>query len=116
MVVVWFQTYRVDPYSPAKFTKNRVRLENRPDWAVFGSDITTLSPDGVLRQGCIDEEVTKALMKMECGRGRLKIFCLGKLIKRARERTTMGRVTAALGQPVGPTVIEGRSGQSLGLD
>ncbi|PKI60537.1 hypothetical protein CRG98_019013 [Punica granatum] len=46
-----FQTYRVDPYSPVKITKNRVRLENRPDWAVFGSDVTTVSPDGILRQG-----------------------------------------------------------------
>ncbi|OWM91609.1 hypothetical protein CDL15_Pgr022358 [Punica granatum] len=51
VVVVWFQTYRVDPYSPAKITENRVRLENRPDWAVFGSDFTTVSPDGIVMQG-----------------------------------------------------------------
>ncbi|PKI44998.1 hypothetical protein CRG98_034605 [Punica granatum] len=51
VVVVWFQTYRVDLYSPAKFTENRVLLENKPDWAVFGSDVTTVSPDGILRQG-----------------------------------------------------------------
>ncbi|OWM72551.1 hypothetical protein CDL15_Pgr005020 [Punica granatum] len=50
VVVVWFQTYRVDPYSPAKITENRVRLENKPNWAVFGSDVTTVSPDGILRQ------------------------------------------------------------------
>ncbi|PKI75870.1 hypothetical protein CRG98_003785 [Punica granatum] len=51
VVVVWFQTYRVDPYSPAKITEKRVRLENRPDWAVFGSEVNTVSPDGILRQG-----------------------------------------------------------------
>ncbi|OWM77481.1 hypothetical protein CDL15_Pgr016878 [Punica granatum] len=51
VVVVWFQTYRVDPYSPAKIMENRVRLENRPDWAVFESDVTMVSPNGVLRQG-----------------------------------------------------------------
>ncbi|OWM75367.1 hypothetical protein CDL15_Pgr021083 [Punica granatum] len=51
VVVVWLQTYRVDPYSPANITENRVRLENRPDWAVFGSDVTTVSPDEILMQG-----------------------------------------------------------------
>ncbi|PKI47437.1 hypothetical protein CRG98_032178 [Punica granatum] len=51
VVVVWFHTYRVDPYSLTKIIENRVRLENRPDWAVFGSDVTTVSPDGILRQG-----------------------------------------------------------------
>ncbi|OWM66808.1 hypothetical protein CDL15_Pgr012400 [Punica granatum] len=51
MVVIWFQTYRVDLYSPVKITENRVRLENRPNRAVFGSDVTTVSPDGILRQG-----------------------------------------------------------------
>ncbi|PKI49667.1 hypothetical protein CRG98_029912 [Punica granatum] len=60
IVVVWFQTYRVDPYdpakitenrvdlySPAKITENRVRLEKRPDWAVFESDVTTVSFNGI---------------------------------------------------------------------
>ncbi|PKI49537.1 hypothetical protein CRG98_030074 [Punica granatum] len=51
VVVVWFRTCRVDPYSPAKITKNRVGLENRPDWAIFGSDVTTVSLDGILMQG-----------------------------------------------------------------
>ncbi|PKI40628.1 hypothetical protein CRG98_038977 [Punica granatum] len=51
VVVVWFQSCRVDPYSPAKITKNIVRLGNRPDWAVFGFDVTTVAPDGILRQG-----------------------------------------------------------------
>ncbi|PKI56498.1 hypothetical protein CRG98_023136 [Punica granatum] len=50
VVVVWSHICRVDPYSPAKITENRVRLENRPDWAVFGSDVTPVSPDGILRQ------------------------------------------------------------------
>ncbi|PKI51776.1 hypothetical protein CRG98_027824 [Punica granatum] len=45
VVVVWFQSYRVDPYSPAKITKNRL------DWAVLGSEDTTEAPDGILLQG-----------------------------------------------------------------
>ncbi|PKI36778.1 hypothetical protein CRG98_042824 [Punica granatum] len=44
-----------------------------------------------MKLGCIDEEVTRALMKMECYLGRLKIFVLGKLNKRARERAAMGK-------------------------
>ncbi|PKI72118.1 hypothetical protein CRG98_007505 [Punica granatum] len=44
-------TCRIDPYSPAKITKNRAHLGNRRDWAVFGSNITTVAPDGILRQG-----------------------------------------------------------------
>ncbi|PKI66854.1 hypothetical protein CRG98_012720 [Punica granatum] len=51
VVVVWFQSYRVDPYSLAKITENRVRPRNRPDWARFGSDVTTVAPDGILMQG-----------------------------------------------------------------
>ncbi|OWM77124.1 hypothetical protein CDL15_Pgr013215 [Punica granatum] len=51
MMVVWSQTYQVDPYSPAKITKSKVRLENKPDWAVFGSNVTTVSPNGILGQG-----------------------------------------------------------------
>ncbi|OWM90920.1 hypothetical protein CDL15_Pgr027407 [Punica granatum] len=31
VVVVWFQTNQVHPYNPAKFTENKVRLENKPD-------------------------------------------------------------------------------------
>ncbi|PKI40704.1 hypothetical protein CRG98_038904 [Punica granatum] len=50
MVVVCSQSYWVDPYRLAKITENRVRLENRPDWAVFGSDVTVVSSDGILRQ------------------------------------------------------------------
>ncbi|OWM70939.1 hypothetical protein CDL15_Pgr013120 [Punica granatum] len=49
VAVVWFQTYRVDPYSPVKITNNRVRLENGPNWEVFGSDVTTVSPNGIFR-------------------------------------------------------------------
>ncbi|PKI48947.1 hypothetical protein CRG98_030662 [Punica granatum] len=51
VVVVCSQSYRVDSYRPAKITENRVRLENRPDWAVFWSDVTVVSSDGILRQG-----------------------------------------------------------------
>ncbi|PKI64871.1 hypothetical protein CRG98_014738 [Punica granatum] len=51
VVVVWFQNCRVDPYSSAKITKNRARLGNRPDWAVFRSNVTTVAPDGNLMQG-----------------------------------------------------------------
>ncbi|PKI67873.1 hypothetical protein CRG98_011731 [Punica granatum] len=51
VVVVWFQSYRVDPYTPAKITKNRARPGNRPDWVVFGSDVTMVAPDGILMQG-----------------------------------------------------------------
>ncbi|PKI61212.1 hypothetical protein CRG98_018395 [Punica granatum] len=50
VVVVWFQNYRVDPYISAKITENRECLQNRPDWAVFGTNFTTVSPDGILRQ------------------------------------------------------------------
>ncbi|OWM68515.1 hypothetical protein CDL15_Pgr023480 [Punica granatum] len=35
VVVIWFQTYRVDPYNPAKITENRVRLENKPRLGSF---------------------------------------------------------------------------------
>ncbi|PKI71994.1 hypothetical protein CRG98_007610 [Punica granatum] len=45
------QSCRVDLYNPAKITKSRARLGNRPDWAVCGSDVTTVAPDGILRQG-----------------------------------------------------------------
>ncbi|PKI71926.1 hypothetical protein CRG98_007694 [Punica granatum] len=45
------QSYRVDPYSPAELTENRVRHGNWPDWAVFGSEFTTVDPDGILMQG-----------------------------------------------------------------
>ncbi|OWM76841.1 hypothetical protein CDL15_Pgr016488 [Punica granatum] len=45
VVVVWLQSYRVNPYSPSKITENRVRPGNRPDWAIFGSDVTTVAPD-----------------------------------------------------------------------
>ncbi|PKI50186.1 hypothetical protein CRG98_029430 [Punica granatum] len=44
-------SYRVDPYSPAKITENRVHSGNWPVWAVFGSEFTTVDPDGILRQG-----------------------------------------------------------------
>ncbi|OWM64672.1 hypothetical protein CDL15_Pgr013830 [Punica granatum] len=46
-----WQSYRVDPYTPAKITKNRARPGNRPDWVVFGSDVTMVAPDGILMQG-----------------------------------------------------------------
>ncbi|PKI73704.1 hypothetical protein CRG98_005945 [Punica granatum] len=51
VVVVWFQSYRIDPNNSAKITENRVRHGNRPDWAVFGSDVTMVAPDGILMQG-----------------------------------------------------------------
>ncbi|PKI49241.1 hypothetical protein CRG98_030350 [Punica granatum] len=51
VVVIWFKCCRVDPYSPAKITENRARLGNKPDWAVLGSDVTTVVPDGILVQG-----------------------------------------------------------------
>ncbi|PKI73240.1 hypothetical protein CRG98_006375 [Punica granatum] len=51
VVVIWFQSCRVDPYSHAKITENRARPKNRSDWAVFGSDVTTVAPDGILMQG-----------------------------------------------------------------
>ncbi|OWM83062.1 hypothetical protein CDL15_Pgr011744 [Punica granatum] len=51
VVVVWFQSYRVDPYSPAKITENKARPGNRPDWAVFRSNVTMVAPDGILLQG-----------------------------------------------------------------
>ncbi|OWM87871.1 hypothetical protein CDL15_Pgr008317 [Punica granatum] len=51
VVVVWSQNCQVDPYSPAKITKNRARPGYKPDWVVFGSDVTTVAPDGILRQG-----------------------------------------------------------------
>ncbi|PKI50220.1 hypothetical protein CRG98_029403 [Punica granatum] len=41
-------SYQVDLYNPAKITKNRAHPRNRPDWAVFGSDITTVAPDSSL--------------------------------------------------------------------
>ncbi|OWM90840.1 hypothetical protein CDL15_Pgr011600 [Punica granatum] len=50
MMVVCSQSYRVDPYSPAKIMENRVRPGNWPDWAVFGSEFTTVDPDGILIQ------------------------------------------------------------------
>ncbi|PKI65235.1 hypothetical protein CRG98_014384 [Punica granatum] len=49
MMVVWFQSYRVDPYNPAKIMKNRARPGNRPD-GILGSDVTTVALDGILRQ------------------------------------------------------------------
>ncbi|PKI70109.1 hypothetical protein CRG98_009572 [Punica granatum] len=45
------QSYWVDPYSPTKITENRVCPENWPYWAVFGSEFTTVDPDGILMQG-----------------------------------------------------------------
>ncbi|PKI58129.1 hypothetical protein CRG98_021478 [Punica granatum] len=47
----FIESYRVDPYSPAKITKNRVRPGKRPDSAVFRSEFTTVDPDGTLMQG-----------------------------------------------------------------
>ncbi|PKI51099.1 hypothetical protein CRG98_028528 [Punica granatum] len=46
----FIESYRVDPYSPAKFTENRVRPVNWPDGAVFKSEFTTVDPDGILMQ------------------------------------------------------------------
>ncbi|OWM90906.1 hypothetical protein CDL15_Pgr027393 [Punica granatum] len=51
VVVVWFHSCRVDPYSSTKITENRAPPGNRPDWAVFGSDVTRVVPDGILMQG-----------------------------------------------------------------
>ncbi|OWM76874.1 hypothetical protein CDL15_Pgr010261 [Punica granatum] len=51
VVVFWSQSYRVDPYSPAKITENRARLEIRTRLAPVGSDVATEAPDGILRQG-----------------------------------------------------------------
>ncbi|PKI34666.1 hypothetical protein CRG98_044943, partial [Punica granatum] len=43
-------SYRVDPYSPAKITENRARLEIRTRLAPVGSDVATEAADGILRQ------------------------------------------------------------------
>ncbi|OWM78219.1 hypothetical protein CDL15_Pgr015038 [Punica granatum] len=98
VVVVWSQICRVDPYSPAKITENKVRLEIRPGWAIFGSNVTPVSLDGILRLDIFMEE---------------KATCMEK---KPRERGGKGQGAAALGQPVGPTVLRGSSGQCLGLD
>ncbi|PKI78553.1 hypothetical protein CRG98_001060 [Punica granatum] len=42
---------RVDPYSPAKITQNRARLEFRTRLAQVGSDIATEAPDGIFELG-----------------------------------------------------------------
>ncbi|PKI63086.1 hypothetical protein CRG98_016537 [Punica granatum] len=44
------KSYRVDSYSPAKITEYRARLEFRTRLAPVGSDIATVSPDGILWQ------------------------------------------------------------------
>ncbi|PKI78418.1 hypothetical protein CRG98_001191 [Punica granatum] len=41
---------RVDRYSPVKITENRARPRNKPDWAVFGSNVTTVALDEILLQ------------------------------------------------------------------
>ncbi|PKI69686.1 hypothetical protein CRG98_009957 [Punica granatum] len=51
MVVVWSQSYRVDPYSPAKITENRARLEIWTRLTQVGLDVTTEAPDGSFEQG-----------------------------------------------------------------
>ncbi|PKI26454.1 hypothetical protein CRG98_048857, partial [Punica granatum] len=50
VVVVWSQSYRVDPYSPAKIKENRARLEIRTRLAPVGSDVATEAPDGNFEQ------------------------------------------------------------------
>ncbi|PKI71183.1 hypothetical protein CRG98_008432, partial [Punica granatum] len=42
---------RVDPYSPAKITQNRARLEFRTRLAQVGSEVATEAPDGNFEQG-----------------------------------------------------------------
>ncbi|PKI37352.1 hypothetical protein CRG98_042257 [Punica granatum] len=44
------ESYRVDPYNPAKITENRTRLEIRTRLAPVGSDVAAEAPDGILRQ------------------------------------------------------------------
>ncbi|OWM78198.1 hypothetical protein CDL15_Pgr015017 [Punica granatum] len=44
-------SYQADPYSPAKIMENRVCPGSWPDWAVVGSEFTTVDPDGILMQG-----------------------------------------------------------------
>ena len=51
VVVVCSQSCRVDPYSPAKITQNRARLEFRTRLAQVGSDVATEAPDGIFEQG-----------------------------------------------------------------
>ncbi|PKI48261.1 hypothetical protein CRG98_031344 [Punica granatum] len=63
MVVVWFQSYWVDPYSPTKITENKEHLGNRPDWAVFGSDVATESLDGVLMQESRIDPICKKIAR-----------------------------------------------------
>ncbi|PKI72881.1 hypothetical protein CRG98_006749 [Punica granatum] len=92
------QSCRVDSYSPAKIMENRARPGNIPDWAVCGSDVTMVTPDGILRQGFIFP---------------WKIRQVG-MEKKPRERDGNGQGVAALGQPMGPTVFEGSSKQSSG--
>ncbi|PKI42831.1 hypothetical protein CRG98_036782 [Punica granatum] len=110
------KSYRVDPYSPAKITENRARLEFRTCLAPVGSDIVTVSPDEILRQ---DEprSINGMEVKFECDLGRLEDILVQVCRRRqeAMERAAMG-VTAALGHAVGPTCFEDGLGQSLGLD
>ncbi|OWM66804.1 hypothetical protein CDL15_Pgr012396 [Punica granatum] len=51
VVVVCSQSYRVDSYSPAKITENRVCPGNWPNWAVFRSKFTTVDSNRILMQG-----------------------------------------------------------------
>ncbi|PKI74539.1 hypothetical protein CRG98_005081 [Punica granatum] len=106
-VVVWFQSCQVDLYNPAKITENRARPGNRPDWAICGLDVTTVAPDGILRQGQWFPTPNRPPKndKASWHGGR----------SQGRKGGHEG-VTAALGQLMGPEGLEGNSGRSSGLD
>ncbi|PKI73457.1 hypothetical protein CRG98_006165 [Punica granatum] len=100
---------------------------NRPDWAVLGSDVTTVAPDEILMHGqwFLTPKRPPKLVVVVVRRkeSRIDPICKenhkreGKLHGgRSQGRWRFGQWMGRLGQPVGPTSLEGNSRQSSGLD
>ncbi|PKI54609.1 hypothetical protein CRG98_025123 [Punica granatum] len=112
----------IPDWHPARNKPEQIRQ------VVIGSDVTTVAPDGILLQGQWiptpkrPPEVTVVVARRKqsrvdpiCKENRKRIRQVG-MEKKLRRWGGIGQGVAALGQPVGPTSLEGRSGRSSGLD
>ncbi|PKI45288.1 hypothetical protein CRG98_034317 [Punica granatum] len=87
VVVIWFQWFRFESYSPTKIKQNRARPRTDPTEQVSGRTSPWLNISMEEEASCMEEE--------------------------AKEEGRQSRVTTALGQAMCPTGLEGSSGRSL---
>ncbi|PKI36002.1 hypothetical protein CRG98_043577 [Punica granatum] len=114
-------TRQLDPYGPAKITENRARPRNRLDWTIFGSDVTMVSPDEILRQGqrlptpnSPPEVIVVVVLRKESQIDQIYKKTRRQLPWRRSQRRWGGQegVTVDHGGAVGPTALR----ESSGLD